>query len=52
MARQRVNWLRSMGFVEERDDVYVLTDEGRAFVENAVAEWSDSDWTPATDDDG
>ncbi|WP_254534021.1 HNH endonuclease [Natrinema gelatinilyticum] len=50
MARQRVNWLRSMGLVEERGDSYVLTDEGRSFVENAVAEWSDSDWTPATSD--
>ncbi len=52
MAKQRVNWLRSMGFVEERGDAYVLTDEGRAFVEDAVAEWRDSDWTPAASDDG
>ncbi|WP_254611745.1 HNH endonuclease [Haloterrigena gelatinilytica] len=52
MARQRVNWLRSMGLVEERGDAYVLTDEGRSFVENAVAEWSGSNWTPATSDDG
>ncbi len=51
MARQRVNWLRSMGLVEERGDAYVLTDEGRSFVENAVVEWSDSDWTSAMDDD-
>lgn len=43
MPRQRVNWLRSMGLVEERGDVYVLTDGGRSFVENAVVEWSDSD---------
>ncbi|PLK17724.1 HNH endonuclease, partial [Natronobacterium gregoryi] len=52
MARQRVNWLRSMELVEERGDTYVLTEEGRSFVENAVAEWSDSNWTPATSDDG
>jgi len=51
MARQRVNWLRSMGLVEQRGDAFVLTDEGRSFVENAVAEWSDSDWTPAMDDE-
>ncbi|SDR05773.1 HNH endonuclease [Natronobacterium texcoconense] len=52
MARQRVNWLRSMGLVKERGDAYVLTGEGRSFVEDAVAEWSDSEWTPAMTDDG
>ncbi|WP_246084332.1 hypothetical protein [Salinadaptatus halalkaliphilus] len=43
MARQRANWLRSMELVEVRGDAYVLTGEGRSFVENAVAEWSNSD---------
>ena len=47
MARQRVNWLRSMDLVEERSDMFALTDEGRSFVESAVAEWSDSDWKPS-----
>ena len=51
MARQRVNWLRSMGLVKERSDTFALTDEGRSFVESAVAEWSDSDWTPSMFDD-
>ncbi|WP_246084335.1 hypothetical protein [Salinadaptatus halalkaliphilus] len=41
-----------MGLVEERGDAYALTDDGRSFVENSVAKWSDSDWTPATSDDG
>lgn len=49
MAIQRVNWLRSMGLVEKRTDEYVLTDEGRQFVEHAVEDWADSDWTPETD---
>ncbi|MFC7116356.1 HNH endonuclease [Natronoarchaeum sp. GCM10025703] len=51
MARQRVNWLRSMDLVEERSDMFALTDEGRSFVESAVAEWSDSDWKPSMIDD-
>ncbi|MFC4540804.1 HNH endonuclease [Halosolutus amylolyticus] len=51
MARQRVNWLRSMGLVEERGDAFMLTNEGRSFVENAVAEWGDSDWAPSMDDE-
>ena len=52
MAKQRVNWLRSMGHVEKRGDVYALTDDGLQFVERAVAEWADSDWTPSVNDDG
>ncbi|QDX41858.1 HNH endonuclease [Salarchaeum sp. JOR-1] len=50
MAKQRVNWLRSMGLVEKQGDEYALTDDGRAFVERAVAEWADSDWTPSVSD--
>jgi putative restriction endonuclease len=47
MAKQRANWLRSMGFVEKRGNEYVLTDAGWAFVEDAVSMWADSDWSPA-----
>jgi len=50
MAKQRANWLRSMGFVEKRDDEYALTDDGLQFVESAVEEWADSDWTPSASD--
>ncbi|RRJ27585.1 HNH endonuclease, partial [Halocatena pleomorpha] len=46
MAKQRVNWLRSMGLVEQRTDEYVLTDEGRQFVEDAVVDWADTDESP------
>ena len=52
MARQRVNWLRSMELVEQRDDEYVLTGEGVQFVDRAVTEWADSDWTPSVSDTG
>ncbi|WP_435365251.1 HNH endonuclease [Haloarchaeobius sp. DYHT-AS-18] len=45
MAKQRANWLRSMGLVEKHDSEYELTDTGRRFTETAVAEWADSDWT-------
>jgi len=50
MAKQRVNWLRSMGLVEKRGDEYALTDDGLQFVESAVEEWADSDWTPSVSD--
>jgi putative restriction endonuclease len=50
MAKQRVNWLRSMGLVVKRGDEYALTDDGLQFVESAVAEWADSDWTPSVSD--
>ena len=50
MARQRVNWLQSMGLIETRGDEYALTDAGRAFVDDAVSDWADSDWTPEIDD--
>ncbi|MFA9518477.1 HNH endonuclease [Halopenitus sp. H-Gu1] len=52
MAKQRVNWLRSMGLVENRGDEYALTDDGLQFVERAVEEWADSDWTPSVSDAG
>ena len=40
MAKQRVNWLRSMGLIELTDDQYVLTGEGRQFVVDAVEQWA------------
>jgi len=41
MALQRANWLRSMGLVQRRGEEYELTNDGRGFVEDAVAtEWS------------
>lgn len=52
MAKQRVNWLRSMGLVEQRDDAYALTDDGRQFAEQAVAEWADSTETRSTATEG
>jgi len=52
MAKQRANWLRSMELVEKRGDEYALTDDGLQFVEGAVKEWADSDWTPSVSDDG
>jgi len=52
MTKQRANWLRSMGFVEKRGDEYALTDDGLQFVESAVQEWADSDWTPLASDTG
>jgi putative restriction endonuclease len=41
-----------MGFVEKRGDEYALTDDGLQFVESAVEEWADSDWTPSVNDTG
>jgi putative restriction endonuclease len=52
MAKQRVNWLRSMDLVEKRGDEYALTDDGLQFVERAVEEWADSDWTLSVSDAG
>jgi len=46
MALQRVNWLRSMGMVEKRDDRYVLTDSGYGFVDEVVTEWAAAASTP------
>ena len=47
MAKQRANWLRSMGLVAKNDDTYTLTDAGRQFVEDAVEQWADTTWTDA-----
>jgi putative restriction endonuclease len=52
MAKQRVNWLRSMGLIEKRSEEYALTDDGLQFVASAVEEWADSEWTPSVSDDG
>lgn len=48
MALQRVNWLRSMGLVAKQAETYVLTETGHRFVDEAVADWADSEWTPKT----
>ena len=40
MAKQRVNWLRSMGLIEQKEDHYNLTQEGREFVIDAVEQWA------------
>jgi putative restriction endonuclease len=50
MALQRVNWLRSMGLLAKRDGAYELTNEGQDLVEKSVAQWTETDWTPAADD--
>ncbi|MFP8888518.1 HNH endonuclease [Natrialbaceae archaeon A-CW2] len=49
MAKQRANWLRSMGLVKKEGNFFDITSEGRQFVQGAVEDWADSDWTPATD---
>lgn len=51
MAMQRVNWLRSMGLIEEWDSTYALTDDGQGFIEDAVADWAGTDWTAAASAD-
>lgn len=40
MAKQRVNWLRSMGLIEQTNGQYALTGEGRQFVADAVEQWA------------
>lgn len=52
MAKQRVNWLQSMELVEKRNGEYALTADGQHFVENAVEEWADTEWTATTDNPG
>lgn len=47
MAKQRVNWLRSMGIVEKHGNEYALTEAGHEFVDGAVVDWADSDWVPS-----
>lgn len=41
-----------MGLVEQRTDEYVLTDEGRQFVGNAVMDWATADGSQTTSNDG
>jgi putative restriction endonuclease len=50
MARQRANWLRSMGLAEKHDEEYRLTADGRRFVEDAVEDWAGTEWTPSDTD--
>lgn len=42
MAKQRANWLRSLGLVRKDGSLYELTDKGREFTEQAVDRWADS----------
>jgi len=51
MAKQRVNWLQSMGLIQKNGDEYGLTDDGVQFVDQAVEEWADSEWAPSVSDD-
>ena len=51
MARQRANWLRSMGLVEKHGDRYRLTTEGQQFIDDAIETWADSEWTPEGSDE-
>lgn len=52
MALQRVNWLRSMGLVAKQANEYTLTDAGHEFIDAAVADWADTEWTPDTSNEG
>lgn len=45
MAKQRANWLRSMGLVAKQGTNYQLTADGWEFVESAVTDWSGTEWT-------
>lgn len=42
MAKQRANWLRSLGLVEKDGREYRLTDDGRDFTEDAVEQWAET----------
>lgn len=50
MAKQRVNWLRSMGLVEKGEDRFSLTGSGEEFVHDAIDNWANPDWS--VDDTG
>ena len=43
MARQRVNWLASMEYIEQVGGDYELTDAGRGFVRRSVEDWARTD---------
>jgi putative restriction endonuclease len=45
MAKQRVNWLRSLKLVEKYNGTYQLTDRGYEFVDTAIERWTDTDPT-------
>lgn len=51
MAKQRVNWLRSMDLINLQDSTYTLTEPGQRFVDDAIENWADSDWTQTETDD-
>lgn len=48
MAKQRTNWLRSLGLVEKDGELYSLTDEGRQFTDRAVEQWAGTAETPVS----
>lgn len=43
MAKQRTNWLRSLGLVRKDGKQYALTDDGHQFVERAVEQWAETE---------
>ena len=51
MAKQRANWLRSMGLVQKSGAEYGLTDEGQRFVKEAVEEWAGAEMTVEANDE-
>jgi len=52
MAKQRANWLRSLGLVKKEDYAYRLTDDGHEFTESAVEQWADASTPSVADDTG
>ena len=51
MAKQRVNWLRSMDLLKLQDSTYILTEIGQRFVDDAIESWADSEWTQTENGD-
>jgi putative restriction endonuclease len=43
MAKQRANWLQSLGLVEKDDDMYRLSDAGVGFVDDAIETWANTE---------
>lgn len=44
MAKQRANWLRSMGLVQKQGQEYELTPLGLDFVDDAIEQWAGADF--------
>lgn len=51
MAKQRVNWLRSMDLLKLQDSTYILTETGQRFVDDAIESWADSEWAQTENGD-